>query len=57
MKTVTMPVKRKAHQAQLPDTPCWRTRSVTRFGVSALNVVATMDVPSNHQGMARPPRK
>src|SRR5690606_29972540 len=56
-KTVSMPVSRNAHQAQLPATPCWRTMSVTRLGVSAEKVVATIDTPSSHQGMERPPRK
>ena len=45
-----MPVSRKAHHTQLYDTPCDRTKSVTRFGVSVLNVVATMDVPTSHHG-------
>ena len=41
MNTVDMPVSRNAHQTQFPATPWRRTISVTRFGVSALNVVAT----------------
>src|SRR5690349_14302934 len=49
-----MPVSRKAHQAQLPATPLVRTMFVTRFGVSVLNVVATMDTPISHHGAARP---
>ncbi len=31
--------------------------SVTRFGVSLLNVVATIDSPASHQGTARPDTK
>ena len=31
--------------------------SVTRFGVSAENVVATIDTPSNHHGISLPDRK
>ena len=31
--------------------------SVTRFGVSVENVVATMETPSSHHGMLRPERK
>jgi hypothetical protein len=31
--------------------------SVTRFGVSALKVVATIDRPASHQGTARPDPK
>src|SRR5690606_7776001 len=49
-----MPVSRNAHQAQLPATPLSRTRLVTRFGVSVLKVVATIDTPISHQGAACP---
>src|SRR5512143_145172 len=49
-----MPVRRKAHQAQLRATPPSRTMLVTRFGVSVLNVVATIDTPTSHHGAARP---
>jgi hypothetical protein len=35
-------------------TPPVRTKFVTRFGVSVLNVVATIDVPTSHQGADRP---
>src|SRR5688572_22523248 len=49
-----MPVSRKAHHCQLFATPCWRTRSVTRFGVSVENVVATIDTPMSHHGADRP---
>src|SRR5215208_5623445 len=49
-----MPVSRKAHHAQLLATPPSRTRFVTRFGVSVLNVVATIDTPRSHHGAARP---
>ena len=31
--------------------------SVTRFGVSLLNVVATMEKPASHHGTARPETK
>ena len=31
--------------------------SVTRFGVSVEKVVATIDTPSNHQGIFLPARK
>src|SRR4051794_36001127 len=34
--------------------PPSRTRFVTRFGVSVLNVVATIDTPISHHGAARP---
>ena len=49
-----MPVSRNDHQAQLFATPPSRTRLVTRFGVSVLNVVATIDTPMSHHGAARP---
>ena len=52
-----MPVNKKAHYAQLPDTPFLRTRCVTRFGVSVEKVVATILMPSNHHGMLLPARK
>ncbi len=31
--------------------------SVTRLGVSVEKVVATIDIPNNHQGILRPDRK
>ena len=49
-----MPVSRNAHHAQFAATPPSRTRLVTRFGVSVLNVVATIDTPTSHHGAARP---
>src|SRR6187549_1508681 len=49
-----MPVSRKAHHTQLAAMPPSRTRLVTRFGVSVLNVVATIDTPISHHGAARP---
>src|ERR1051326_4770152 len=52
-----MPVSVKAHHCQFPATPCRRTISVTRFGVSLLKVVATMDKPASHQGTDRPETK
>ena len=48
---------RKVHQTQFPETPFCRTISVTRLGVSAEKVVATMEIPSSHQGILRPERK
>ena len=49
-----MPVSRNAHHTQLPATPPSRTRLVTRFGVSVLKVVATIETPISHHGAARP---
>ena len=42
---------------QLPATPLRRTMSVTRFGVSLLNVVATIESPASHHGTERPDAK
>ena len=50
-------MSRNAHHAQLPATPCVRTMSVTRFGVSHENVQATIETPRSHHGMERPERK
>src|SRR5918993_4114186 len=52
-----MPVSTKAHQTQLPATPCRRTMSVTRLGVSLLKVVATIERPASHHGTERPEAK
>src|SRR5512134_325281 len=49
-----MPVSRNAHHAQFAATPFSRTRFVTRFGVSVLKVVATIETPTSHHGAARP---
>ena len=37
--------------------PLAATMPVTASGVSAANVVATIDVPASHQGTLRPDRK
>lgn len=50
-------MRTKAHHTQLPATPLRRTMSVTRFGVSLLNVVATIDRPASHHGTDRPEAK
>src|SRR6185503_1965854 len=55
--TVETPVSTNAHHCQLPATPNLRTCSVTQFGVSLLNVVATIDKPASHQGTDRPDAK
>ena len=46
-----------AHHCQLPATPNLRTCSVTQFGVSLLNVVATIESPASHHGTERPEAK
>ena len=45
------------HHSQLPAMPRVATRPVTTSGVSAANVVATIDVPASHQGTFLPERK
>ena len=57
INTVAIPVMRNAHHAQFLATPLSRTIPVTRFGVSALKVHATILTPSNHHGIALPPKK
>src|SRR6185503_15629693 len=52
-----MPVSTNAHHCQLPATPYWRTCCVTQFGVSLLNVVATIERPASHHGTERPEAK
>src|SRR5438105_299553 len=55
--TVETPVSTNPHHCQLPATPYCRTCCVTQFGVSLLNVVATIDRPASHQGTDRPDAK
>src|SRR6185503_8715466 len=55
--TVATPVSTIAHHCQLPATPYCRTCCVTQFGVSLLNVVATIERPASHQGTERPEAK
>ena len=52
-----MPPRAKAHQNQFPAKPFLATNPVTAKGVSAAKVVATIDVPANHQGNERPETK
>ena len=52
-----MPLITMFHHSQLPAMPFLTTRPVTSSGVSAANVVATIDVPASHQGTSRPERK
>ena len=55
--TVSMLPNAALHQIQLPAMPFRATRPATASGVSAANVVATIDVPASHQGRLRPLRK
>ena len=55
-----MPVERamqaeKSHQTRW--SPYCRIISVTTMGVSEAKLVATMEMPTSHQGRERPPRK
>src|SRR5437870_12554519 len=52
-----MPLKRKLHQNQFAAMPFFATCPVTQRGVSAANVVATIEVPANHQETSRPETK
>jgi hypothetical protein len=52
-----MPPNAKFHQSQLPAIPFLATNSVTARGVSAANVVATIDMPARYQGRFLPDRK
>ena len=54
---MSIPVNKKHHHTQFPETPEVLTISVTKLGVSVEKVVATIDKPNNHQGMVRPDRK
>ncbi len=42
------------HHSQLPAMPKLATRPVTARGVSAANVVATIEVPASHHETFRP---
>jgi hypothetical protein len=55
--TVSIPVKRNAHQIQFPAIPFCLTISEIKFGVSMENVVATMENPSKYHGIFLPERK
>ena len=52
-----MPLNRKLHQNQLAAMPYFATWPVTQSGVSAANVVATIEVPASHQVTCRPETK
>jgi hypothetical protein len=47
----------KFHIIHVPAMPSVATSPVTASGVSAANIVATMEVPTSHQGRLRPERK
>ena len=55
--TVSIPLMTKHHHSQFPATPLVATSPVTTSGVSAANVVATIEAPASHHGTCRPERK
>jgi hypothetical protein len=55
--TVIIPEGRKLHHSQFPATPWVYTNPHTASGVSAANVVATIEVPASHQLTSRPDTK
>ncbi len=55
--TVSIPLATMFHHSQLPAMPLRATSPVTTSGVSAANVVATIEVPASHHGTLRPERK
>src|SRR5262245_63431945 len=55
--TVSIPLIARHHHNQLPATPCVATMPVTTSGVSAANVVATIEAPASHHGTWRPEMK
>ncbi len=56
-KTVIMPERHCDHQIQFPAIPFLATTPVTNSGVSAANVVATIEVPASHHDTFRPETK
>ena len=56
-KTVSIPLMTKFHHNQFPAMPFFATKPVTASGVSAANVVATIEVPASHHEMLRPEMK
>jgi hypothetical protein len=55
--TVSIPLATIFHHNQFPAIPLRATSPVTTSGVSAANVVATIDVPASHHGTFLPERK
>src|ERR1700676_235329 len=56
-KTVIIPERHCDHHSQFPEIPLRATNPATNSGVSAANVVATMEVPASHQETLRPETK
>ena len=55
--TVNIPLNIKFHHIQFPAIPFIATIPVIASGVSAANVVATMEMPAAHHGISLPPMK
>ena len=55
--TLSMLPSAALHQIQFPAMPSRAMMPVTASGVSAANVVATIEVPASHHGSSRPARK
>jgi hypothetical protein len=53
-RIVSAPPSMKFHHSQLPAMPSLMTMPLTASGVSDENDVATIEVPSSHQGRLRP---
>ncbi len=56
-KVVNIPPASKFHHNQFPEIPLMAIRSVTHKGVSAANVVATIQTPAMYHGIFLPPKK
>ena len=56
-KVVSIPEINKLHHCQLLEIPCFLIISVTYKGVSAANVVATIESPAMYHGKFLPPKK
>ena len=54
---MSIPLITNDHQSQFPAMPYFTVSPVTTSGVSAAKVVATIEVPASHHGIARPERK
>ncbi|HJL79279.1 MAG TPA: hypothetical protein QF355_08265, partial [Candidatus Marinimicrobia bacterium] len=51
------PQRQNGHQAQFPETPFRRTRTVTKFGGTVEKGIATILKPNNPQGILRPAKE
>src|SRR5690606_11939904 len=56
-KVVNIPPISMFHHNQFPETPFFLITSATHSGVSAANVVATIEIPAIYQGKFLPAKK